>query len=106
VASIRTGKTTKSVVGPTAKKYRGVVKAAVAVPASGGSPAASVVSASPDEVVILLFVNQVTESTQVSGSRVGPEPGADDDDAHGRRLEGERGGRALTSAAHLHLLAT
>lgn len=64
------GKTTKTVVGPTAKKYRGVVRATIAAPASGGTPAASVVSASPDEVVVLLFVNQVTESTQVSGSRV------------------------------------
>ncbi|WP_210586822.1 hypothetical protein [Streptomyces sp. GESEQ-35] len=64
------GKTTRTVVGPTAKKYRGVVKATIASPASGRSPATSVVSASPDEVVVLLFVNQVTESTQVSGSRV------------------------------------
>lgn len=64
------GKTTKTVVGPTAKKYQGVVKATIAAPASGGTPAVSVVSASPDEVVVLLFVNQVTESTQVSGSRV------------------------------------
>ncbi|WP_217240461.1 hypothetical protein [Streptomyces sp. AC555_RSS877] len=64
------GKTTKTVVGPTAKKYQGVVKATIAAPGSGGTPAASVVSASPDEVVVLLFVNQVTESTQVSGSRV------------------------------------
>jgi Mce-associated membrane protein len=58
------------VVGPTAEKDQGVVKATIAAPASGGLPAASVVSASPDEVVVLLFVNQVTESTQVSGSRV------------------------------------
>jgi Mce-associated membrane protein len=64
------GKTTKTVVGPTAEKYRGVVKATVAAPATGGTPAASVVSASPDKVVVLLFVNQVTESTQVSGARV------------------------------------
>lgn len=64
------GKTTKTVVGPTAEKYRGVVKATVAAPASGAAPAASVVSASPDEVVVLIFVNQVTRSTQVSGSRV------------------------------------
>ncbi|QOV38725.1 hypothetical protein IM697_10305 [Streptomyces ferrugineus] len=63
-------KTTKTVVGPTARKYRGVVKATIAAPAAGGAPAASVVSASPDEVVVLLFVNQVTESTQVSGQRV------------------------------------
>ncbi|MFI7410006.1 hypothetical protein ACIBU0_15200 [Streptomyces sp. NPDC049627] len=64
------GKTTKTVVGPTATKYHGVVKATIAAPASGGTPAASVVSASSDKVVVLLFVNQVTESTQVSGSRV------------------------------------
>ena len=64
------GKTTKTVVGPTATKYHGVVKATIAAPASGGTPAASVVSASPDKVVVLLFVNQVTESTQVSGSRL------------------------------------
>ncbi|KOG07108.1 hypothetical protein [Streptomyces viridochromogenes] len=63
------GKTTKTVVGPTAEKYHGVVKAKIAAPATG-APAASVVSASPDEVVVLLFVNQVTESTQVSGARV------------------------------------
>ncbi|MFE0253280.1 hypothetical protein [Streptomyces sp. NPDC059010] len=63
-------KTTKAVVGPTAEKYHGVVKATIAAPASGGSPATSVVSATPEKVVVLLFVNQVTESTQVSGSRV------------------------------------
>ncbi|WP_330353873.1 hypothetical protein [Streptomyces chartreusis] len=63
------GKTTKAVVGPTAKKYRAVVKATIAAPATG-TPAASVVSASPDKVVVLLFINQVTESTQVSGARV------------------------------------
>lgn len=56
-------KTTKTVVAPTAKKYHGVVKATIAAPAS-------VVSATPDKVVVLLFVNQVTESTQVSGSRL------------------------------------
>jgi Mce-associated membrane protein len=55
-------KTTATVVAPTAEKYRGVVKATVAT--------ASVVSASPDQVMTLLFVNQVTQSTQVSGSRV------------------------------------
>jgi Mce-associated membrane protein len=64
------GKTTKTVVAPTARKYHGVVKATVAAPGSGDAPAASVVSASPDKVVVLLFVNQVTESTQVTGSRV------------------------------------
>ncbi|MGW7261437.1 hypothetical protein [Streptomyces sp. NPDC054834] len=63
-------KTTASVVGPTARKYHGVVKATVAEPASGGVPAASVVSAAPDRAVVLLFVNQVTQSTQVSGSRL------------------------------------
>lgn len=55
-------KTTTTVVGPTAEKYHGVVKATAAT--------ASVVSASPDRVMVLLFVNQVTQSTQVSGSRV------------------------------------
>ncbi|MFI6037939.1 hypothetical protein ACIBBD_27960 [Streptomyces sp. NPDC051315] len=64
------GRTTKAVVGPTAEKYDGVVKATVVEPPGGGAPVASVVSASPDRVVVLLFVNQVTESTQVTGSRV------------------------------------
>ncbi|MFG3658536.1 hypothetical protein [Streptomyces sp. NPDC047706] len=64
------GRTTRTVVGPTAKKYDGVVRATVARPAGGGLPAASVVSASADEAVVLLFVNQVTRSTQVTGSRV------------------------------------
>jgi Mce-associated membrane protein len=64
------GRTTKTVVGPTARKYHGVVKATVVEPAGGGAPAASVVSASPDRAVVLLFVNQVTRSTQVTGSRV------------------------------------
>ncbi|MFF5955843.1 hypothetical protein [Streptomyces luteogriseus] len=64
------GRTTKTVVGPTARKYHGVVKAAVVEPAGGGARAASVVSASPDRAVVLLFVNQVTRSTQVTGSRV------------------------------------
>jgi Mce-associated membrane protein len=62
-------KTTTTVVGPTASKYHGVVKATVAQP-TGGSPAAAVISASADRAVVLLFVNQVTTSTQVSGSRV------------------------------------
>ncbi|MFF2507111.1 hypothetical protein ACFVTY_27610 [Streptomyces sp. NPDC058067] len=64
------GRTTATVVGPTARKYHGVVRATVARPTGGGSPAASVVSASADRAVILLFVNQVTTSTQVQGSRV------------------------------------
>ncbi|MFJ8079845.1 hypothetical protein ACIQ6Y_04340 [Streptomyces sp. NPDC096205] len=64
------GRTTKTVVGPTARKYRGVVRATVVRPAGGGPPAASVVSASPERAVVLLFVDQVTESTQVTGSRV------------------------------------
>ncbi|MDI3405346.1 hypothetical protein [Streptomyces cavernicola] len=63
-------RTTKKVVGPTAKKYEGVVKASVVAPPDGGAPAASVVSATPDRAVVLLFVNQVTRSTQVSDSRV------------------------------------
>ncbi|MEV8308224.1 hypothetical protein AB0P36_12870 [Streptomyces flavidovirens] len=63
-------KTTKSVVAPTAEKYRGVVKATVAKPAGGDTPAAAVVSASPDKAVVLVFMNQVTTSTQVSGPRL------------------------------------
>ncbi|MER6569601.1 hypothetical protein ABT288_26285 [Streptomyces sp. NPDC001093] len=64
------GRTTKTVVAPTATKYQGVVKATVATPADGGAPAASVVSATPDRAVVLLFVNQVTESTQVPAPRL------------------------------------
>ncbi|OKK04530.1 hypothetical protein AMK26_14395 [Streptomyces sp. CB03234] len=63
-------RTTTSVVAPTARKYRGVVKASVVEPPGGGDPAVSVVSASPDRAVVLLFVNQITTSTQVSGPRV------------------------------------
>jgi Mce-associated membrane protein len=63
-------KTTKTVVAPTSTKYHGVVKATVAKPSNGGAPAASVVSASPDKAVVLLFMNQVTNSTQVSGPRL------------------------------------
>ncbi|MEU8033049.1 hypothetical protein AB0C13_31185 [Streptomyces sp. NPDC049099] len=64
------GKTTQSVVAPTATKYHGVVKATVAAPGDGGAPAVSVVSAGPDKAVVLLFVNQVTESTQVPEPRL------------------------------------
>lgn len=64
------GKTTKAVVAPTATKYHGVVKATVATPAGGGAPAVSVVSATPDRAVVLLFVNQVTQSTQISEPRL------------------------------------
>ena len=64
-------KTTTTVVAPMAKKYHGVVKATVAKPQNGdASPAASVVSASPDKAVVLLFMNQVTTSTQVSTPRL------------------------------------
>ncbi|MET9076053.1 hypothetical protein ABZX95_28790 [Streptomyces sp. NPDC004232] len=64
------GRTTKTVVAPTATTYHGVVKATVATPADGGTPAASVVSATPDKAVVLLFVNQVTQSTQVPEPRL------------------------------------
>lgn len=64
------GRTTTRVVAPTAVKYHGVVKATVVKPPGGGAPVASVVSASPDKAVVLLFVNQVTTSTQVTGPRV------------------------------------
>ncbi|MFF2205590.1 hypothetical protein [Streptomyces sp. NPDC058145] len=64
------GKTTQAVVAPTATKYHGVVKATVATPIDGGAPAVSVVSAAPDRAVVLLFVNQVTRSTQVPKPRL------------------------------------
>ncbi|MEU6542768.1 hypothetical protein [Streptomyces sp. NPDC046859] len=64
------GKTTKAVVAPTATKYHGVVKATVATPADGGAPAVSIVSATPDRAVVLLFVNQLTRSTQVPAPRL------------------------------------
>ncbi|WP_434975175.1 hypothetical protein [Streptomyces collinus] len=64
------GKTTKAAVAPTATKYHGVVKATVATPADGSAPAVSVVSATPDRAVVLLFVNQVTQSTQVPQPRL------------------------------------
>ncbi|WP_233273593.1 hypothetical protein [Streptomyces broussonetiae] len=64
------GRTTKTVVAPTATTYHGVVKATVATPSDGGTPAASVVSATPDKAVVLLFVNQVTQSTQVPEPRL------------------------------------
>ncbi|MES4891756.1 hypothetical protein [Streptomyces sp. NPDC096012] len=64
------GRTTKTVVAPTATQYHGVVKATVATPSDGGAPAASVVSATPDRAVVLLFVNQVTRSTQVPEPRL------------------------------------
>ncbi|MCH6162608.1 hypothetical protein [Streptomyces marispadix] len=68
-------KTTEKVVGPTAKKYKGEVTATVARPRSGGTPAASVVSASVvsasrDRVVVLLFMNQITKNTQAKSPRV------------------------------------
>ncbi|HCA87607.1 MAG TPA: hypothetical protein DEQ61_20330, partial [Streptomyces sp.] len=65
------GRTTSKVVAPTAKQYKGSVKATLAKPASGGKDAAaSVVSAEPDKVVVLLFMNQVTKSSQISGPRL------------------------------------
>ncbi|MFD4974187.1 hypothetical protein [Streptomyces sp. NPDC058424] len=64
------GKTTKAAVAPTATKYHGVVKATVATPADGGAPTVSVVSATTDRAVVLLFVNQVTRSTQVPEPRL------------------------------------
>lgn len=64
------GRTTKTVVAPTATTYHGVVKATVATPSDGGTRAASVVSAAPDKAVVLLFVNQVTRSTRVPEPRL------------------------------------
>jgi Mce-associated membrane protein len=54
--------TTRSVVRPGAEQYHAVVKAEVA--------AGSVVSATADKVVVLLFVNQTTTSTRLDGPRV------------------------------------
>lgn len=63
-------KTTQTVVKPTALQYQGVVQALVAKPSDGGAPAVSVVSASPDQVVVLAFIDQSTTSTRVSGTKV------------------------------------
>jgi Mce-associated membrane protein len=54
--------TTSSLVRPGAQQYHVVVKAEVA--------ATSVVSATADKVVVLLFVNQTTTSTRLTGPRV------------------------------------
>jgi Mce-associated membrane protein len=54
--------TTSKVVRPGAEQYHAVVKAEVA--------ASSVVRASAEEVVVLLFVNQTTTSTRLDGPRV------------------------------------
>ncbi len=63
-------KTTQTVVKPTALQYHGVVKATVARPTDGSAAAVSVVSASPDQVVVLAFINQSTTSTRVNGTQV------------------------------------
>ena len=54
--------TTKTVVKPTAEEVKAVVTAEVA--------ASSVVRASQNQVVVLLFVNQTTTSTRVEGPKV------------------------------------
>ena len=76
-------RTTESVVGPTAKDVKAVVTAEVA--------ASSVVRASQNRVVVLLFVNQTTTSTRLEGPKVDlnrvqltPGPGR-------RRVAGEQG---------------
>lgn len=63
-------KTTQTVVKPTATQYHGVVQATVAKPGDGSAAAASVVSATPDQVVVLAFINQSTTSTRVTGTQV------------------------------------
>ena len=55
-------RTTESVVGPTAKDIKAVFTAEVA--------ASSVVRASQNRVVVLLFVNQTTTSTRLEGPKV------------------------------------
>jgi Mce-associated membrane protein len=54
--------TTSKMVRPGAEQYHVVVKAEIA--------AESVVSATADQVVVLLFVNQTTTSTRLDGPRV------------------------------------
>ncbi len=63
-------KTTQTVVKPTALQYHGVVQATVAKPADGSAAAVSVVSAAPDQVVVLAFIDQSTTSTRVTGTQV------------------------------------
>lgn len=63
-------KTTQTVVKPTALQYHGVVQATVAKPADGSAAAVSVVSAGPDQVVVLAFIDQSTTSTRVNGTQV------------------------------------
>jgi Mce-associated membrane protein len=53
---------TSKTVTPIAKEYKAVVKATV--------KASSVVSAAPERVVVLLFVDQSTQSTRVQGTQV------------------------------------
>lgn len=55
-------KTSSTVVKPTALQVKAVVSAQV--------KAASVRSASPDKVVVLLFVNQTVTNTKITGSKV------------------------------------
>lgn len=63
-------KTTQTVVKPTAAQYHGVVQATVAKPGDGSAAAVSVVSATPDQVVVLAFIDQSTTSTRVTGTQV------------------------------------
>ncbi len=53
---------TSRTVAPIAREYKAVVKATV--------KASSVVSATSDQVVVLLFVDQSTQSTRVQGTQV------------------------------------
>jgi len=55
-------KTTTKVVADVAKQYKAVVKANVV--------GAGVVSATPTKVVTVVYVNQVTTSTRVTGEKV------------------------------------
>ncbi len=73
--------TTKDVVAELAKKYQAVVEATVVESA--------VVEASPDEVTVLVFLNQATTSTQISGRQV--------DQSRVRMRLVERGGRWLVA---------
>jgi Mce-associated membrane protein len=55
-------KTTTKVVADVAKQYKAVVKANVV--------GAGIVSATPEKVVAVVYVNQVTTSTRVTGEKV------------------------------------
>ena len=89
-------KTTQTVVKPTALQYHGVVRAIVAKPSDGSAAAVSVVSATPDQVVVLAFIDQSTTSTRVTGTQVDQNRVLLTLTHTSQRLVGQRGRRAVT----------